>query len=566
VLLRYLGSVRAGSRTFGIARHQATATRLTQRLLLSSSLPSPPVLRFVIGRITSKEIALFLRGGDRGSDGEEDESKEGDEDAEEEEEEYASFEVSTTASSVAGSVLSLSKRAVVLVAKLAVSSIKVTSRVILAAFEGDEGRESAADEDEVSSGVASKMFRVIRRMWKAAWSPSSSSSSSVKKRKMANDGGIDMDKDSEEADEESDFDADALASTKKRPDFGTFLTKSYGVEATRYDLGDDSAVQPILGGSISDALREARSRARLLVVLIPSSKPGKKKRGGGDKHASDEEAVKGFLSAEVATMAERKARTKGETGSYMLWGAKAGSAEAVAALKRLKATQTNSKGKKRPVLLVAYPAQVIGGGGVPKIVPRVLAQHHCSPPPSSEMMAAWLNALRKRHAKQFAIMQLELREAQLHRERKEGYKDSVQSDRERERREREEEEQRKEIEKAERERREAIEQRREDLRASLPNEPTGAAAVNAKTIALRFADGRSAQRTFAPDTKIATLFDWVDAMFEMERETIQLTTLNGKQSFAWEDSDATLSGAKFGKMTGLRVTKKKVTASDISQQ
>ena len=57
-------------------------------------------------------------------------------------------------------------------------------------------------------------------------------------------------------------------------------------------------------------------------------------------------------------------------------------------------------------------------------------------------MAAWLNALRKRHAKQYASMHHELKEAQLFKERTEGYKSSVVSDIQRKEREQKEEEER----------------------------------------------------------------------------------------------------------------------------
>jgi hypothetical protein len=340
-------------------------------------------------------------------------------------------------------------------------------------------------------------------------------------------------------------------------EFGEYLAKSYGVEATRNEL---EKFMPVMGGSIGEALRVARSKARLLVVLIPASKPA----GKSKTKTHDQEAIEGFLSAEVSKMAGKRAHKSGDTGSFVLWSAKAGSPEAVQAIKRLKAKQTNSKGQKRPTLLVAYPAQALDSKGVPKVVPRLLAQHHCSPPPSPGQMSAWLNALRKRHAKQFGTMQLELRETMFYKDRKEGYIDSMQSDKDKRERERKEKAEQVAKEKADQARRDALVKRREGLRASLPDEP-GKDVEGVKTVALRLADGQSSQRRFAPDVTISTLFDWVDATFEIERETVILTTMNGQNSFSWDSSSQTLEEAGLGRLVGLRVSISKPETSEKSE-
>jgi hypothetical protein len=340
-------------------------------------------------------------------------------------------------------------------------------------------------------------------------------------------------------------------------DFGEYLAKSYGVEATRNEL---EKFMPVIGGSIGEALRVARSKARLLVVLIPASKPAGKSKA----KTHDQEAIEGFLSAEVSKMAGKRAHKSGETGSFVLWSAKAGSPEAVQAIKRLKAQQTNSKGQKRPTLLVTYPAQALDSKGVPKVVPRLLAQHHCSPPPSPEQMSAWLNALRKRHAKQFGTMQLELRETMFYKDRKEGYIDSMQSDKDKWERERKEKAEQVAKEKVEQAQRDALAKRREKIRASLPDEP-GKDVEGVKTVALRLADGQSCQRRFAPDVTISTLFDWVDATFEIEREAVILTTMNGQNTFSWDSSSQTLEEAGLGRLVGLRVSISKPETSEKSE-
>lgn len=153
-------------------------------------------------------------------------------------------------------------------------------------------------------------------------------------------------------------------------------------------------------------------------------------------------------------------------------------------------------------------------------------------------------------------MQLDRREAQLFKERKEGYKESVQSDVERKKREKKQEEERLAKEKAERERLEALKRRRKDLLESLPEEP-GTDVKDAFTIAIRFPDGRSGRRRFNPDTELSVVFNWVDAEFEMEREMLILTTMNGKQTFDWDEiGEQTLEEGGFGRMTGFRITEK----------
>ena len=113
----------------------------------------------------------------------------------------------------------------------------------------------------------------------------------------------------------------------------------------------------------------------------------------------------------------------------------------------------------------------------------------------------------------------------------------------------------------------AVLTRRSELRKSLPDEidDDGDDAV-VITIALRFADGRTGQRRFASDSSLRDVFNWVDAMFELERETVILQTMNGKQAFEWDDKGdgdnnmPTLEEAGLGKKVGLRVIEKKVSS------
>lgn len=323
--------------------------------------------------------------------------------------------------------------------------------------------------------------------------------------------------------------------------------------------------QHILDGGttpLTTAMAMARSQARLLVVYIPAKgKSSKSKSNNGI-------ATQSLTSKEVARAANRPSKRKkgdkinntNKLGSFLIWSAEnASSSEIGSAMKRLKAKHPSKSGTTSPILLVAYVAQsstqIDPTTGRPKLQPRVLAQHHGNPPPSATAMAAWLSSLRKRHGKQYAVMQHQKREAELFVERQKGYADSQVEDREREIKAQREEEERLAKEQAEKERKAAMEQRRKELVESLPEEPE-AGGDGVVTIALRFADGRRGQRRFDGEEDMVTVFNWVDGIFGLERERVELSTMTGQKKFVWddvEDGDLTLSDAGLGKMTGLRV-------------
>ena len=454
------------------------------------------------------EPVLRLRAG---SDDDGYESDAGSSDDEEGERELSDQSIASDSGDIVGSLLHT-------VFKTAKQIIRAT----LAVFDFSEV------EDDTS--IVGHFMLAIQRMWNAAFGssdlpPRRPAKSSAPEKKTA-------------APKES-----GRTSSSTNIDFGSYLGSTYGVEAGR-DVLDE--VEPILTGSFQDALRAARGQARLVVALLPAHLPKKRDQ-------ADMSAVESFLSKEVASVARKKARKGATTRSFVLWSAKANSPEAALAIKRLKAQTTNTKGKKRPILAVVYPHQAIDSSGRVKIVPRLLAQHHCSPPPEAETMAAWLNALRKRHAKQYSTMQTELKEIELFKERKEGYKESVKTDIESKKKEEREAADRKAKEEAEKKRAEEIRQRRVMLEENLPEEPDKSDRT-AHTVALRLADGRSAQRRFASDESLETVFGWVDVVFEIEQETVTLTTLNGKLSFTWEDKGTTLEKSGLPKMAGLRVT------------
>ena len=195
---------------------------------------------------------------------------------------------------------------------------------------------SGGCKDENASFVG-KVVQTIRDMVAAALNPKY-------------DNNRNFDGENEEETDEDEGPNSASSATEAQTltiDLGSYLAKAYGVRDGRKNAKDS----PVLGGSLNEALRIARSSAKLLLVLIPASAPTKSKK-------NDSQAITSFLSAEVAKVAKKKARKKGDTASYILWSAKAGSSEATTAMKRLKVKATGSKGDKRPILLVAYPAQV----------------------------------------------------------------------------------------------------------------------------------------------------------------------------------------------------------------
>jgi hypothetical protein len=214
-----------------------------------------------------------------------------------------------------------------------VSTLNSISKAIMRAL----GSLSKDSDEKDSLSLPAKIFQKIRNMITAALSPE-----------------YDKNQEYEGEDEDGDQEAGETPKISENPkpaaspsDLGGYLAKAYGVSDGRQDPKET----PVLGGSLTDALKIARSSAKLLVVLIPSNAPNKAKK-------NDVQAITSFLSAEVAKVAKKKARKKGESGSYIYWSAKAGSSEASQAMKRLKVKATSSKGDKRPILLVAYAASV----------------------------------------------------------------------------------------------------------------------------------------------------------------------------------------------------------------
>ena len=504
-------------------------------------------------------------------------------------------------------VMKYSKKGAVTAKKTSLSVYQAFRRAISAAFEeeAEETDEIDDDDDDDEGGeitvmekilkISKKSLNVMRRMVKAALTVPPQDATDEEDEVDEDDGVT-----SESDDENKEAEAGEVDS--ESTDFGSYLAKAYGVEDERKNGGIEE--HTILGGSLQDALKTARNQARMLLVFVPSKRPegekgglpffGGGKKGDAESNEYDRVAIESLLSSEVGEAANKKARkNQGKEkifGSFALWGGKAGSSEAASVTKQLKIKETSKKGGKRPILCAVYPAIAatvsVSPSCVPrlnkeplsfsfillshffiflflfslqgseKMVPKVLAQHHCNPPMKAKSMASWMNSLRKRHGKQYQKMQTDLKELELYQERKEGYIDSVQNDKERKLKEAQEEAERKAQEMKEAARQAEIDERRQELQESLPEDLKKGS--NVKKIALRFPDGRSGQRGFSSDQPLSVVFNWVDAAFEIERETVILTSLNGKQTFSWSDDETengkTLEDAGLNKMTAFRVT------------
>ena len=349
---------------------------------------------------------------------------------------------------------------------------------------------------------------------------------------------------------EEDEQSTETASSSADVDFGTYLEKAYSIsKSSRNQLEEPCTVH---SGSFSEAMSQTQSEARLLLVLIPSEKPS-----AGSP--TDVSAIASFLSQEVALMADKKALKGGlKMGSFYLWSALPGSTEALQALKRLKLSLKNPQGTKRPVLAAVY----VGVDSRGRLVPKLLAQHHAMPPPPPETMAAWMNALRKRHKAQYTKMQTNVRELELYKERQEGYQSSMVQDTENRQKEAELAAEAKRKAEEEAKHQAEIQERRARLEDELGGE-VSKDTPNSKVLSIRMDSGESHRRRFPHDATIEMVLNWADVQCQVEREKVVLTTLNGKQSFSWDDRrDATLEEVGLGKMTGFRLGFAKAAAEE----
>jgi UBX domain len=368
----------------------------------------------------------------------------------------------------------------------------------------------------------------------------------------------------------------------------------------------------LLDGSFKDALEYSKRQGSLLIAFIPqhpisvSSSTSTTATGSSVESATDAKSIDATIlssltSMKVAQVVQRSppkskrnkqvaSVSERTTASFVIWYCPNGlsSSEANVVLKRIPGNAIqykNAAGQKRPILIAVYPHTSSTTGNT---VPRLLTQHHCTPPPTDSKLTEWLQTLRIRNKKYYFALQKQLQEHQWEQERKNGYQSSIQSDIELKQREVVAEENRQRIMQQEREHHDRIQQRRIQLLEALLNVTYSATSDKSKstdvtfdststtTVALRFSDGRTDQRTFTEGATIMDIFYWIDALHNIEYETITLQTMNGKRTFQYnpQEKDQTpnttstdisdsslvmvpIHKAGLGKKIGLRVLIKK---------
>jgi len=351
------------------------------------------------------------------------------------------------------------------------------------------------------------------------------------------------------------------------------MTNSLPIDTKTQRLSRKYTRTVLLSGSttLNEALQRANADARFLICYISK---------GGGKRNDDAIAIPNLLSPDAVKVMNRKPLGKkqsGDTASYYVWiSSEENNRDAEGAMKRLglkpptsQKKKSSKKGEAAPILAIVHPSSAVDSSGKLRVVPKVLAQHHCHPPPSSpETLIAWMTSIRKRHLREYARLQHVRKEMELSRERSEGYVSSMKEDKAREEKEERELQLKRQEEERESKRKEELEERRKALLESLPEEPEAGTTEGVMTIALRFGDGKRDQRRFvAGESSVNDVFNWIDAVHGLEREKVELSTMNGAKKFVYveesEDDDddeegggnddVMLEDAGFGKMTALRV-------------
>ena len=228
----------------------------------------------------------------------------------EEEEEDEMGGIGGTAAAVA---LDVAKQAAWGVGKVSVLTYKRFKYAVMATFEADDEDISDDQDSSLSTIVLNKVSRFLKALLQGPESVAIVTSSVDSKKETSKK---------------------ISSKSNASESFVSCLKSNYGVNV--YDAST------VIDGSLSDALKDCRSQAKLLVAFIPANSQSKK------KDCSDVIAAKSLYSEEVDVIANYKG------GSFGLWGCLGGSREATSSLKRIRA----SIRKSIPVLAVVYPAQV----------------------------------------------------------------------------------------------------------------------------------------------------------------------------------------------------------------
>ena len=111
-----------------------------------------------------------------------------------------------------------------------------------------------------------------------------------------------------------------------------------------------------------------------------------------------------------------------------------------------------------------------------------------------------------------------------------------------------------------------IQYRRDAFKKALQDEPEPDVNVNGEnviTVALRLADGRNGKRRFLSTDRMEFVFDYVDAMFEWDRERLLITSMRGDYKLEYSEHDkkdltiGEYAGNSSVKMLGLRISLQK---------
>ena len=488
-------------------------------------------------------IVVSIRGGVVVVDGDDEYDEyeyeeDGQEEDEKEEEELEEGKEICTSENKSSLVISMTQKTLYYMGKLSLKALYAFQRASKAGFENVFLKKD--DNEELS--ISKKVLNIVEAMWNAAMHPDEDDQS--------NDGNGSTSTSSSSSSSKSN--SKGKKTKENNPvNMSHHLSSLYGLKKSE---------TLILGGTLMEALRQSRSKARLLIVFLPSSKPKSKSsskslsKSSSSSSSYDKTSIQSLLSDEVRQVCESK------KGSYYIWTSEYGSIEGAKAMKMLKPTKVS---KQTPILLVAYPSMKKQYNH--KILPKVLAQHHCNPPPSPISLASFLKALRKRHAGQIKAMRHWLREMEYQNERQMNYQESMVLDTKRKDKERLEKEEKERQMQQEKERLIILDQRRSHFLESMNDEPeagtgTGTGTDSVITVAFRLADGRNAQRRFHSNENMDIIFNYVDAHFLWDRECLSVTSMRGDNKISWEESQ-TMTIAEYAgsttNMLGLRISMQK---------
>ena len=273
----------------------------------------------------NNNVILKLRGG-----GDENDYESSLEETDTEEEEEEEDDTSLTAMDIGTSTLKL-------LGKVTFEIVSAIHRAVTAGM-----TTLTTDDDDEESSIITKLMKTLSNMMTAALDTSYSVTKQV---------------DGKENDDNDDDDASTILIGDAR----TALLHQYKI--TQKDDTSTSDSSPIYqSSSFRDVLSMTRSKARLLVVVVPNNQPQKSKK----QNELDQMVMKSFLSSKVSKLAEQSSRKKKKnkkksttdtttTGSFLLYTP---SSLSISKFTKLCKGIQKPSNSNSPLLLVIYPAQV----------------------------------------------------------------------------------------------------------------------------------------------------------------------------------------------------------------